>query len=143
MSRGVKMFRGVAIRRRVAATDMSTRQAKAEVDPGRTYLQTILTPLRARNDVGIDLIEVQASFVHDSTFVDFSLISTFVPASPREGLDASRRAHGVGLLPPGLAWERLPLTCFSVGRRDFFSTIQNEAGGRDRSATRSASFFAH
>jgi hypothetical protein len=97
---GVKMFRGVAIRRRVAATDVSARQAKAEVDPGRTHLQTILTPVRARSDVRIDLIEVQTSFVHDSTFVDFPLISTFVPASPSGALETSHRAHGlVSYLP--------------------------------------------
>ena len=35
---GVKMFRGVAIRRRVAATHMAACQTKPQVDPGRTHL---------------------------------------------------------------------------------------------------------
>jgi hypothetical protein len=65
----VKMFRGVAIRRRVAAAHMSAGQAQPQVDPGRTNLQTFLTPLRAGNDVGIDLIEMRAGFgVHDMCF---------------------------------------------------------------------------
>jgi hypothetical protein len=56
----VKMFRGVAIRRRVTATHMSARQAKSQMDPGRTDLQTFLTPVRTGNDVMINLIEVCA-----------------------------------------------------------------------------------
>ena len=62
MRGGVKMFHGVAIRRRVTAADMSTRQTKSQVDPGRTDLQTFLTSVRAGNDVGINLIEVPAFF---------------------------------------------------------------------------------
>jgi hypothetical protein len=62
MRGGVKMFRGVAIRRRVTAADMSARQAKSQVDPGRTDLQTFLTPVRAGNDISVNLIEVRAFF---------------------------------------------------------------------------------
>ena len=64
---------------------MSARQAKSQMDPGRTDLQTFVTPLCARNDGGISLIEVRASFVHDPTFVDFLLIPAFVPAPPGGG----------------------------------------------------------
>ena len=35
--RGVKMFRGVAIRRRVTATHVAARQTKPQVDPERTH----------------------------------------------------------------------------------------------------------
>jgi hypothetical protein len=60
------MFRGVAIRRRVTATHVSASQAKPQVDPGRTNLQTFLTPVRARNNVGIDLLKMRAFFeVHE------------------------------------------------------------------------------
>jgi len=72
---GVKMFRGVAIRRRVAAAHMSAGQTEPQVDPGRTDFQTFLTAVRAGNDVGIDLIEVRAGFgVHD-------LYASYVPNS--------------------------------------------------------------
>ena len=37
MRGGVKMFRGVAIRRRVTATYMATRETKPQVDPGGTH----------------------------------------------------------------------------------------------------------
>jgi hypothetical protein len=140
MGGGVKMFRGVAIRRRVAATDMSAGKAKPQVDPGRTDLQTILAPVRARDDVGIDLIEVGASCVHDSTFVDFLFIST-IAASLRKRLKPPAGAWG-RLLPPALARERLQLTCFSAGRREFFSTTSDQTGRRDRATRRRASRFA-
>ena len=60
MRGGVKMFRGVAIRRGITATHVSARQAKPQVDPGRTDLQTFLTPVRARDYVIVNLIEVCA-----------------------------------------------------------------------------------
>jgi len=65
---GVKMFGGVAIRRRVAAAHMSAGQTEPQVDPGRTDFQTFLTAVRAGNDIGIDLIEVRAFVVHNSPF---------------------------------------------------------------------------
>ena len=57
---GVKMFGGMAIRRGVAAADMSAGQAKPEVDPGGPHLQTFLTAVRAGNDVVVNLVEVLA-----------------------------------------------------------------------------------
>lgn len=65
MPGGVKMFRGVAVRRRVAATYVSARQAEPQMDPGRTDLQTLLTPIRAGNDVVSNLLQVGAMFIHD------------------------------------------------------------------------------
>jgi hypothetical protein len=69
MSGRVKMFRGVTIRRRITATHMAAGQAKSEVDPGRTDLQTFLAAIRAGNDVVVNLIQVRAGFgAHDCAF---------------------------------------------------------------------------
>jgi len=65
MAGGVKMFRGVAIRRRITAADVSTGQTKPQVNPGRTNLQAFFAAIRARSDVGIDLIKMRAAFTHD------------------------------------------------------------------------------
>jgi hypothetical protein len=58
--RGVKMFRGVVVWRRITATHMSTRQTKSQVNPGSPHLQTFLAAFRARNDVFADLIKMSA-----------------------------------------------------------------------------------
>ena len=65
MRGGVKMFRGVLIWRRVTATDMTARQTKSQVDPGRTDLQALLTAVRARNGFGINPVKMRALLVHD------------------------------------------------------------------------------
>jgi hypothetical protein len=62
MAGGVKMLRRMSVRRRIAAADMSASKTKPQVDPGGTDLQTFLAPIRARNDILIDLIEVAAGF---------------------------------------------------------------------------------
>jgi len=46
----VKMFSGVAIRRRVAAADMTARQAEAQVQLRRTDSQAIFTAPGMRRD---------------------------------------------------------------------------------------------
>jgi hypothetical protein len=64
MTGGVKMFSRVPVRRRIAAPDMSTRQAQSQMHPLRPDLQTILTPVCARDNIIPDLIKVRASLIH-------------------------------------------------------------------------------
>jgi hypothetical protein len=64
MRGGVIMFRGVAVRRRVATADMSAGEAEPQMNPGRTDLQTVLTPICAGNDVVSNLVQVGAVFAH-------------------------------------------------------------------------------
>jgi hypothetical protein len=55
MARLVEMPSGMPARRAVAAADVATPQAKAQVDPARACLQTFFTPRstgRSRTDAG-------------------------------------------------------------------------------------------
>lgn len=95
MPGGVKMFRGVPIGRGIAAPYMSARQTEPQVDPGRTGLQALLTAVRARNDVGINLTKMRTFLTHESPFAQ--LLSSFyqkgagmVPCVFRRPLGASR-----------------------------------------------------
>ena len=54
---------------------MAAGQAKSQMDPGRTHLQTFLAAIRAGNDVVVNLIEVRAGFgAHDLCFPHPTLI---------------------------------------------------------------------
>src|SRR5207248_7183520 len=57
------MLGGVLILRIVAATDMSTRETEAQVDPGISNFQTVLTSIGARCDV-LYLIKMRTSLCH-------------------------------------------------------------------------------
>src|SRR5437763_13002942 len=59
----VEMPGGVLILRIVAATDMSTRETEAQVDPGISNFQTVLTSIGARCDV-LYLIKMRTSLCH-------------------------------------------------------------------------------
>ena len=66
MTGGVKMFRGMAVRRRIATTHMSARQTEPQMDPGRTDLQAFFAAVCAGNDIAFYLIEMGAGFgAHD------------------------------------------------------------------------------
>jgi hypothetical protein len=54
---GVKMFGRMLVFRRIAATDVATTQAQAQVDPGVAHLQAFFAPMGVRFYV-MDLIEV-------------------------------------------------------------------------------------
>jgi hypothetical protein len=75
----VEVFGGVAIRRAIATTDMSAREAQTQVDPTGADLQAIFASLRARRHL-VDLVEVR-TFCHyrppeadkdDATFISDS-----------------------------------------------------------------------
>src|SRR5512145_759573 len=51
MARVLKMFRGVAIGRAVATTDMAAGQAETEMHPRRSAFQALLTARRAGSHV--------------------------------------------------------------------------------------------
>src|SRR5262245_25802910 len=55
----LEVLGGVLVDRAVAATDVATRQAHAQMDPGITGLQALLTPVRAWTNRP-DLILVRA-----------------------------------------------------------------------------------
>ena len=59
----VEMFGGVLILRIVTATDMSTGEAEAQVYPGISNFQTVLTSIGARCDV-LYLIKMRTSLCH-------------------------------------------------------------------------------
>src|SRR2546429_7592591 len=77
------MLGGVLILRIVTATDMSRDETEAQVHPGISNFQTVLTALGARCDV-FDLIKMRSSLCH-------------VPFLP----DACVRLGPAVLLPPG------------------------------------------
>jgi hypothetical protein len=60
---GVEMPGGVLILRIVAATDMSTGETEAQVHPGITDFQTVLTSIGARRDLAY-LVEVATLLCH-------------------------------------------------------------------------------
>ena len=53
----MKMFGGVLVRRRVAAADVATYHAQAQMHPGAADAQTVFTSIGAGRDF-FDLIEV-------------------------------------------------------------------------------------
>ncbi len=59
----VEMPGGVLILRIVTATDMSTRETEAQVHPGITHFQTVLTSIGARRDLAY-LVEVATLLCH-------------------------------------------------------------------------------
>jgi len=79
----VEMLGGVLILRIVTATDMSTDETEAQVHPGISNFQTVLTSLGARCDV-FYLIKMRTSLCH-------------VPFLP----DACVRLGPALILPPG------------------------------------------
>jgi hypothetical protein len=60
---GVKMFRGVFVLRRIAATNMATAQTKAKVNPTVTHLQAFFATLGLRLHA-LNLIQVGTVFRH-------------------------------------------------------------------------------
>ena len=60
---GVEMPGGVLILRIVAATDMATGKTEAQVHPGITHFQTVLTSIGARRDITY-LVEVATLLCH-------------------------------------------------------------------------------
>jgi hypothetical protein len=59
----VKMFGRVRVLRRVAAADMSTREAKAQMHPGISCLQAVFAAVRAGRDL-LYLVQMGAGFCH-------------------------------------------------------------------------------
>jgi hypothetical protein len=60
---GMKMFGGVLVLGGIAAAHMPTLEAQAQVYPGISSFQTILTTIRAGCDV-LYLIEMRTSYCH-------------------------------------------------------------------------------
>jgi hypothetical protein len=65
MRRFVKVFGGVFVLGRVAATDIAADQAHAQMDPGIALLNAILTNMLVRFSY-FDLIKVSTFFWHRS-----------------------------------------------------------------------------
>lgn len=63
MPAGVEMTRGVLVRRRVAATDVTAGHAQTQMLPLVADAQAILTTAGARRNV-LDLIKMGAVFAH-------------------------------------------------------------------------------
>jgi hypothetical protein len=63
MCGGAKMLGRMSVRRVVATADVTAGPADAQVNPGRTDLQTFLAAFRTRSDVA-DRIEMRAGLCH-------------------------------------------------------------------------------
>ena len=79
---GVEMSRGMAVRRVVAAADMTARHAQAEVHPPATHAKAVLAAVTARRDL-CDLVQMRAGLGHGA------LLSAAGPVFLIEGLQVA------------------------------------------------------
>ena len=85
----VEVFRRMLVLARVAAADVATGAAQAQMHPGVARFQTVLTPPSARRDF-VDLVKVRTDRIHR----DLPFFCSVADAS-RHG-DISHSIPGVG-----------------------------------------------